>query len=293
MIDPTTRESFPMPGSWTRQRWLTATDARKFPGLRHSRSALLVALDDALHRYDTAAPMHKLAALARLWDAFEAWAASKADPAESLRNRQGAVTDLAAWLLAEEEATMPAAEGNWPGLVNCYAYAMKCALPGGGQTPVPGRAAGAAVMPYTQPPWPDRPAYWSALIDGVVADGLACVRPVVVVSRPVGAALPQPDNPPVHRCTAQQYLVAMVVKSDGFHFLRRDSLTGQWSHKNGAQDSPVETFASLADSGRPEPLDDAVVVDLMRTGQGRYRSSFPNFAFAGYLLVPEAGLTVA
>ena len=282
-----------MPGPWTRQRWLAATDVRKYPGLRPSRSPLLVALDDALHRYDTAAPMHRLAALARLWDAFDAWAAGKADPAASPRNRHGAVTALAAWLLAEEEATMPAPEGSWSGLVNCYAYAMKCALPGGGQTPVPGRAAGAAVMPYTRPPWPDRAAYWSALVDGVVADGQACARPVVVVSRPQGALMPQPDNPPVHRCTAHHYLVALVVKSDGFHFLRRDSLTGHWSHKNGAQDAQVETFASLTDSGRPEPLDDAVVVDLLRSGQGRYRSSFPNFSFAGYLLVPDAGLTVA
>ncbi len=282
-----------MPAPWTRQRWLAATDARKFPGLRHSRSALLTALDDALHRYDTASAMHKVAALAQLWAAYEAWAGSKADPVASPRNRQGAVTALAAWLLTEEEATMPAPEGNWAGLVNCYAYAMKCAMPGAGQTPVPGRAAGAPVLPYIQPPWPHRPAYWSALIDGVLADGLAGNRRVLALSRPLGTALPQPDNPPVHLCSNQHYLVAMVVKSDGFHFLRRDSLSGQWSHKNGAQDAPVETYASLADSGRPEPLDDYVVVDLMRTGQGRYRSSFPNFAFAGYLLVPDAGLTVA
>ena len=282
-----------MTAPWTRQRWLAATDARKFPGLRHTRSALLMALDDALHRYDTATPMHKVPALAQLWAAYDAWAGSKADPTESLRNRQGAVTALAAWLLAEEEASMPAPEGNWTGLVNCYAYAMKCAMPGGGQTPVPGRAAGAPVMPYTNPPWPSRLAYWDALIGGIVADGHACNRPVQVLSRPGALALPQPDNPPVHLCGNQSYLVAMMVKSDGFHFLRRDSLSGQWTHKNGAQDSPIETYASLAEGGRPEPLDDFVTVDLMRTGQGRYRSSFNNFAFAGYLLVPDAGLTVA
>ena len=282
-----------MPGPWTRQRWLAATDARKFPGLRHTRSPLLMALDEALHHFDSAAAMHKVAALAQLWAAYEAWAASKADPAASPRNRHGAVTDLAAWLLAEEEATMPVAEGNGAGLVNGYAYAMKCTLPGGGQSPLPGRAAGAPVLAYPQPPWPDRPAYWAALMDGVLADGAACGRPVAVVSRPLGATLPQPDNPPVHRCTAHHYLVAMVVKTDGFHCLRRDSLTGQWSHKNGAQDAPVETYASLAEGGRPEPLDDSVVIDLLRTGQGRYRSSFANFAFAGYLLVPDAGLVVA
>lgn len=282
-----------MPGPWTRQRWLAATDVRKFPGLRPTRSPLLVALDEALHRYDSATAMHKVAALAQLWAAFEAWASSKTDPAASMRNRHGAVTDLAAWLLAEEEATMPGVDGAWGGLVNCYAYAMKCNVPGGGQTPVPGRAAGAPVLPYTQPPWPHRPAYWSALIDGVAADGAACGRAVQVLSRPLGTSLPQPDNPPIHLCNARRYLVAMVVKSDGFHCLRRDSLTGQWTHKNGAQDAPVETFASLADGGRPEPLDDGVVIDLVRTGQGRYRSSFPNFAFAGYLLVPDAGVIVA
>ena len=282
-----------MPGPWTRQRWLAATDVRKYPGLRPTRSPPLVALDEALHRYDSAAAMHKVAALAQLWAAYEAWAGSKPDPASSLRNRHGAVTDLVAWLVAEEEATMPGADGTWVGLVNGYAYAMKCNFPGGGQPPVPGRAAGAPVLPCTLPAWPHRPAYWAALIDGVVADGRACGRAVQVISRPTGSALPQPDNPPTHLCNARQYLVAMVVKSDGFHCLRRDSLAGQWTHKNGAQDALVETYASLADGGRPEPLDDSVVIDLLRTGQGRYRSSFPNFAFAGYLLVPDAGVTVA
>ena len=282
-----------MPGPWTRQRWLAATDVRKYPGLRPTRSPLLVALDDALHRYDSASAMHKVAALAQLWAACEAWTGSKADPASSLRNRHGAVTDLLAWLVAEEEATMPGAEGNWSGLVNAYAYAMKCSVPGGGQPPVPGRAAGAPVLPFPLPPWPHRPAYWSALIDGIVADGAAGGRRVQVLSAPQGSILPQPDNPPVHLCNARHYLVALVVKSDGFHCLRRDSLTGQWTHKNGTREAPVETYASGADSGRPEPLDDGVLVDLVRTGQGRWRSSFPNFAFAGYLLVPDAGLIVA
>ena len=188
---------------------------------------------------------------------------------------------------------MPGAEGSWGGLVNAYAFAMKCSLPVGGQTPVPGRAGGAAVLPFPQPPWPHRPAYWSALIDGIVADGAACGRTVQVLARPQGSILPQPDNPPTHLCNARHYLVALVVKSDGFHCLRRDSLSGQWTHKNGAKEAPVETYASAADSGRPEPLDDSVLVDLVRTGQGRWRSSFPNFAFAAYLLVPDAGVAVA
>lgn len=279
-----------MAGPWTLAGWLTATDVKRIFG-NHDRSTLLKAVDDAIDAYDQAPNALNFTALRT---AFDAWSNSKTDPSKTIRNKTGAVDDLARWLVELEEATMPAAEVGWGGLANCYAYAMKCQAPGGNGTPVPGRVAGAPVLPYHPTFAGNRPAYWRALMAGIVADAAVANQVVVVHSQPTATgAMPQPDNPPIHLVGAGTYLAAMVVKTDGFHFLRRDSATGRWSHKNGAQDAEVETFATLAASGRPVVLDDNVFVTLVRTGQGTYRSSFPGFTFAGYLLVPSAGFAVS
>lgn len=134
--------------------------------------------------------------------------------------------------------------------------------------------------------------YGSALDDGIVADGNAGGMAVTALRRPTAQALPQPDMPPIAQADATTCLAAMVVRRDGFHFLRRDSATGLWSHRNGAQDAEVETFASIAASGRPVVIDDAVTVELLRNSAA-CRSSFPNFGFAAYLLVPTGGIAVS
>lgn len=281
-----------MAGPWTYHRWLAATDVEKFFGGNQKRSTLLVALDHAIRAYENATATHRARALDLLWNAYDAWTGAKTDPTTSIRNKGGAVADLVQWMRDETDALMPVTETGFTGVANCYAYAMKCRQPGGGGTPVPGRAAHAAVLPY-DPQWVNRPAYWGALLDGIVKDGAADGSTVTVLSQPVGAALPQPDNPPVHRADGTQYLAAMVVKTDGFHFLRRDSTSGRWTHKNGAQDAEVESSATLAANGRPVVIDDAVFVALVRTGQAQFRSSFPGFQFAGYVLVPNAGIAVS
>lgn len=277
---------------WTRQRWLAATNVSGAFGDK-TRSTLLTALDNALHQYATTNAFNKGRALAALWTAYNAWTGSKNDPTTSIRNRSNAVTDLKAWMISEEENLMPAAEVNWLGLTNCYAYSMKCKHPGGNQTPVPGRAAGAAVLPY-HPQWVSRAAYWTGLLNGIVADAAADNNKVVTILRQLaGDVLPAPSPLPLGLLPGGTYLAAMVVKNDGFHFLRRDSATARWTHKNGAQDAEVETFATLAASGRPVPLTDDVFLTLVTTGQATYRSSFPGFKFAGYMAVPNGGFAVS
>lgn len=169
-----------MAGLWTRAGWIAATDAKKVFS-NHERSPALVTLDNAIHTYDTATPMRMATAFAQLRTACDAWAGGKAAPSASIRNGTGAVDDLARWLIELEEAAMPAAETGWGGLANCYACAMKCQAPGGLGTPVPGRASGAEVLPYQPAYANNRPAYWRALMAGIVTDGAVAGQAVVMV----------------------------------------------------------------------------------------------------------------
>ena len=105
---------------------------------------------------------------------------------------------------------------------------------------------------------------------------------------------PMPDRP-VEMPGIPAHLVAMVVKADGFHFMRRDSRTGNWSQKNGGGNAEVETTATLipvpGNIARNVPLTDAVAVELLGCATARYMG-FAGFRFAGYVLVPDAGITV-
>lgn len=271
---------------WNYQRWIqeTSVDGTIY-GLK-SRSTLLVAIDQALRSYDSASPIDKLRDLHQLKDAFEAWAASKNDVATSIRNKDGhLLTDFKQWMGQQEKALLPVKEEGWAGTPNCYAYAMKCKQVAG-NAPVPGAAAGKAVFATrdNQELYPDR------LFQGIVDDAEACEKAVEILQGP------SPSPMPTDKVTGANYIAAMVVKPDGFHFMRRDSRSGLWSHKNGAADAEVETTAKLLPTGaqrivRQMPITDAVAVELLRCTEGKY-IAFTGFKFAGYILVPDEGITV-
>lgn len=289
-----------MPRSWTHSLWISETSVAGTLYGQKTRSPLLVAVDQALRSYEFATAQHKLKALHQLFDAFDAWRASKnAEGADSIRNKGGELlNDFKEWLGAQETALMPQKEAGWNGTPNCYAYAMKCKQIAG-NAPTPGAAAGKTVSPF-DPKWraaAQKIRYHAMLFQGIVDDANACGKHVEILRGPAEGSYPSPLNPPVERADGSHYIAAMVVKTDGFHFMRRDSKTGLWSHKNGGADAEVETSATLLPTPgqlgpREIPLTDPVAVELLQCTQGKY-VAFAGFRFAGYVLVPHDGITVA
>lgn len=276
-----------MPRPWNHKLWMSETTVSGIVGVK-TRSPQLLAVDQALKTYDFANPFNKLKALHLLLEAFDKWKAIKADPNNSIRNKGGVLLgDFQSWMNDELNNLLPARETGWNGTPNCYAYAMKCKNIVG-QVPTPGAAAGNAIV---QRPGVGVDQYVRDLLQAIVADGTACGKQVQILQ-----TLGSPAGPPVDQASSTHYLAAMVVKSDGFHFMRRDSTTGLWSHKNGGADAEVERSAVLlATAGqlrvREVPITDAVAVELLECGEGKYLA-FSGFKFAGYVLVPHEGITV-
>jgi hypothetical protein len=271
-------------------------------------------------------------ALSDLFDRADAWKASKTDVTKSIRNRGGNYIDFEQWLKEENARIMPAVEGGWGrGTANCYAYSMKCMVHFQ-KTPVPGRHAGDAVEPVKfktaelieemqvlkrkwdearfddlSTPAPQRlldlsasPTYLyhAALFEGIQAeadeDG-GQVEVLTDLAQLRRGIYPSPDPIPVGRVNAGNYIAAMVVNSTGFHFLRRDSTTHLWSQKNGGQGNPVETCVAKLHNGRDRflvPIKDDVAVELLKNRRVTYSDFANDFKFAGYVLVPSAGITV-
>ena len=290
-------EAYAMPRNWTAAHWVSETNvAGTVWGLK-SRSALLLAVDQALVNFEKpGAPTARLAALRTLQDAWDAWGASKTDLSASIRNKNGTlINDFREWMEDREMDLMPTPEANWNGTPNCYAYAMKC-RDVVGNAPTPGAFAGSKVIPF-DPRWGGEAAvYHAELFGAIVADARACDKNVTVLRQVANNIYPTPDAPPVTQVERGHYLAAMVVKRDGFHFMRRDSTSGLWSHKNGGGAAEVETSAGVVSpiAGRLVrhiPITDAVAVDLLRCTTPGYLG-FSGFTFAGYLSVPEDGITV-
>lgn len=283
-----------MPKPWTHALWMTETAVTA-----HKRSTALKAVDDALRAYEGSNEFNRRKALNLLLDAYEDWQAGKDDPAASIRNKRGTLlADFEVWLTAQEDLLLPTPEAGWSGTPNCYGYAMKCkVIPG--QAPTPGAAADETVLSgdprYARAS--SKLLYHRALLQGIVADAQACGKVVEVLREPTDAAYPSPKNPPTERTGGAHYLAAMIGKADGFHFMRRDSRSGLWSHKNGGADAEVETGAHLLGSGgrtrvRNIPITDDVAVELLECTSGKYLA-FTGFTFVGYVLVPHAGIQVA
>lgn len=251
-----------------------------------SRSAELKNIGTAFQAYETAPSAGTITTLDL---AVAVWKRSKLKAAvgdEAGRNWSNSrfrdiVARLSTWVEAEMErhGALPAAELGWNIQHNCYAYAMKCDQPDntGGHSG-PGGAAGRAVSPSMNP-------YHANLIAGVMADGAAQNKPVLSLQRNAPSPVPAPRG--------GTYLVAMVAKADGFHFLRRNDTTLLWSHKNGPGSDP-ETYIYNNELEQNQIMTDGVVEDLLVNIQSpKYVSGFNSMTFVSYFQVPLSGIWVA
>jgi hypothetical protein len=140
--------------------------------------------------------------------------------------------------------------------------------------------------------------YHAGLFEGIQADGNRDGHRVVVLTdldQLRRGVYPSPDPLPVGRVTADTYIAAMVVNATGFHFMRRDSRTHRWTHKNGGRGNPVETCVYKLRNGADRflvPITDDVAVEMLKNRRVTYSNFANDFKFAGYLLVPSDGITV-
>jgi hypothetical protein len=243
------------------------------------KSDLFEAVETALDLYVKTSSDADLLALTA---ALGAWKLSKKrfipDDSNQYKNwtdtsRAKAVELLSNWLIRESTARgiFPDPGPVWTNNHNCYAFAMKCSNPhGAGLHSRPGKYA-------------DRPASRrDGFVQGVVDDGLASGGSVVNVLRQGGLPTPVPGR------LAGSYLVALVASTYGYHFLRRDEVTGLWMHKNGAP-SPVENCFYDNTTEQPVAITDAVVANLL-LNPARMGCTM---TFEAYFSVPTAGIQVA
>lgn len=287
----------------TYAKWIAATDVEKTFGKGNkARSGALLAVDNALLDYENAGPAQKLDRLHRLFDAYEDWAEDKGasgpdDRLKSIRNSGNQLGVFESWLKEEQARVLPQVEPGWLHGPNCYAYAMKCKRPdGNGMTPgvCVGRAASMEGLDK------DQVAFARRLLAGIAADAAADGGKAITF-HPDGVEtatrFPDPADMP-RDIPGGHYLVAMLATAGGFHFMRRDSLTGLWSHKNRS-DGEAETSVQLIRAGRrlgrrSVPITDTVALELLRNlSPGLTVEPFGGgYRFAAYMFVPDAGITV-
>jgi hypothetical protein len=281
--------------------WITETTVGGSFSGNKTRSTLLVAIDTALDAYEKAGAAAKVARLQVLFDAYETWFADKKKKTDgsvkSIRDSGDQMAVFEGWLQDEQARWLLPTEDGWGNGPNCYAFAMKCKRPAGnGMTP--GSAAGAAasmrgiernLLTYSQ-----------RLLDGIGRDGMAdgakavTILPADLLEAP---RLPRPAPMPTV-IPQDHYLTALLVTAGGFHFMRRDTASGLWCHKNGSYGTPeygAELSGTVGRLGRRKvPITDAVALDLLANqAGGRYASFGGGFIFAGYVMVPDAGITVS
>ncbi len=282
--------------------WITETTVGGTFFGEKTRSGLLLAVDQALRTYENATPKNKLTGLHRLCDSYDAWYADKTrknpdGPLKSIRNADDQLQVFEQWLHEEEVRLLPAVEPGWGHGPNCYAYAMKCKAPAGnGMAPGIAAGEGATLKGIGR----DLVQYTRRLFDGIKRDAAADGNKTVsFFPQGVENSDDRPDPIQMPKVVPdRQYLVAMLVTAGGFHFMRRDSRTNLWSHKNRSDGAPEATAEHLGPAGRlgrrSSPITDDVAVELAR-------NQFPGvnvepfgggYFFAGYILVPEEGIVV-
>ena len=142
--------------------------------------------------------------------------------------------------------------------------------------------------------------YHAALFEGIVADGEAdhgrgAVEVLTDLDQLRAGIYPSPTPIPVSRATGTKYIAAMMVNEGGFHFMRRDSTTGMWSHKNGGVGNGVDTSVHERRKGVNRflvPIDDTVAAEMLRNVPVHFQDFGLRYKFAGYVLVRTAGITV-
>lgn len=141
--------------------------------------------------------------------------------------------------------------------VNCYAFAVNCPSPSAGK-PNPGGATPSA-------------AGWTADIvrKGAEADKL----------KPLGWKQDQQIN----ALSAGHYLIAGYVTEDGkdHHWYRRDTASGYWVHKPGAQQ--VKNYGAS--------FTDILGTDLSKFDHSKVAPGI-TYVFVDYFLCPDAGLKI-
>lgn len=145
-------------------------------------------------------------------------------------------------------------EADWgEDSVNCYAWAANCERPHKGK-PDPGSYSGIIAKL-------DR----NKLIEGAKMDGMAY------------AANASPENPP--DVFKGFYCVALYLSSHDHHWYRRDSKTGFWTHKPGA--NGVRNYGPGF----------TILPKTLHTANHDY-GSLTNYHFVAYFYVPEEGIQV-
>lgn len=167
---------------------------------------------------------------------------------------------------------------HWGTNANCYAYAMNCKAP----TSMSGKTGGTAI-PGLKTGKPahatggDHKAYMKALAAGVVADGAELAAGKV-------ADRPEPRS--------GHYLIAGIAKSDGFHFVRRDPSSREWSWLDG-NFSPVENQVYDLTNKKQIKVNEAIMLQLLDGTTSSLFWKFAGMEFFGYFWVPNVGRPVS
>lgn len=167
--------------------------------------------------------------------------------------------------------------GHWGDHANCYAYAAKCDKPtfksGKPSGAVPGeqsgkRAASKGILAD----------YVKALIAGVEADG---------------GSFAGDDPKEIPEPTEGKYLIAGLANPYGFHFVRRDPASRDWSWVDGNH-SPVKNQLTDLRSEKPVKATEALMKQVFAgTATGSLTWFYGSMGFFGYFWIPSTGLKVA
>lgn len=168
----------------------------------------------------------------------------------------------------------------WGVNANCYAYACNCPNPSNGLSgaAIPGGLAGEAVFRRQADSATD---YATRLLYGAVLDAAKNGLDKAQTSTDINT-LPYYGS---------GYIVAMVSGDFGFHFFRRDRVTGLWSWKDGNGADPDD---KLMRNNASTTVNDALFIRAVTNDRQLYAPNWPNMEFRGYIGLGNInGMTVA
>ena len=166
---------------------------------------------------------------------------------------------------------------HWGDHANCYAYAVKCPNP----TFKSGKPSGA--IPGQQGGNP-------AKSKGVAADYMKALRTGVEED---GGSFAGDDAEAVPEPTEGKYLIAGLANAYGFHFVRRDPASREWSWVDGNH-SPVKNQLTDLRTSKPVKATEALMKQVLAgTATGNLTWFYGGMTFFGYFWIPNVGLKVA
>ena len=233
----------------------------------HGKSPAFLRIETALNYYlNNPATWTNLKVLRRT---IATWRESKAAPTI----RDNAMQRLDAWIQGEIAGLRPwpDAEPLWGPGHNCYAYAMKCTQGLNLNNARPGRTAGNA-----------RNAQDQNFAQGVVDDAQHQGRGAWILRQDANAA-------PVPALLHGGYLVVMISIPMGYHFMRRNNLTGLWTHKNGGIRPEEMSWQDPDDHMLEDAIDDAAMLKVITDP----RIVDGNWRFDAYLEIQNGGLVIS